>query len=159
LNRALQEVIEHLDASIRKTGAAVKVEPLPQVLGSRRMMVQLFQNLVGNAIKFHGDAPPAVRVAARRGKKNCQITVQDNGIGIPPCDHDRVFGLFERLDTKDPRPGTGIGLAICKKIVDRHGGRIWIESEPGRGATFHVELRPAASGSPQSGALNALHTS
>lgn len=145
LNGVLDEVVEHLDAAIRESGARVEVEPLPQVRGCRRMMVQLFQNLVGNAVKFHGPAAPTVRVAARKGsKKCCQIVVRDNGIGILPRDHERIFGVFERLRTEVPRPGTGIGLAICKKIVHRHGGRMWVESEPGRGAAFHVELTSAA---------------
>jgi light-regulated signal transduction histidine kinase (bacteriophytochrome) len=143
LNGVLGQVIEHLDAAIRQHEATVTVDALPRVRGSHRMMVQLFQNLVGNAVKFHGPVAPEVRVAARQGNKHCRVTVRDNGIGILPRDHDRIFRVFERLHADGDRPGTGIGLAICKKIVDRHGGRIWVESEPGRGAAFHVELSAA----------------
>ena len=112
------------------------------------MIGQLFQNLLANAVKFHGEASPVIRVAAGRQGRTCQITVEDNGIGIPPRDQNRIFDAFERLDADRRQPGTGIGLAICKKIVQRHEGRIWVKSEPGRGTTVHVELAAAATPQP-----------
>ena len=104
-------------------------------------MAQLFQNLLGNALKFRGKAPPKIHVDARREGDCRQFSVRDNGIGIAPQFQDRIFDVFRRLHTRQQYRGTGIGLAICKKIVDRHGGRIWVrESEPGKGATFHFTL-------------------
>ncbi len=103
-------------------------------------MTQLFQNLVGNALKFHGPAPPKIHIDARREANRWVFSVRDNGIGIGPEYKDRIFLIFHRLHTRDEYPGTGIGLAICRKIVDRHGGQIWVESQPGKGTTFHFTL-------------------
>ena len=104
-------------------------------------LVRLFQNLIGNAIKYSlPERPPVVTVTAVSGPMNHVMTVRDNGIGIEPIYHDTIFGVFKRLHTPDKYEGTGIGLAICKKIVDQHSGRIWVESNPGEGTAFHVEL-------------------
>jgi len=118
---------------------------LPTVHGELLMLVQLFENVVGNAIKFHGSEPPRVEVRAARGDGEWQFSVTDNGIGIEPEYADRVFAPFQRLHSREEYPGTGIGLALCKKIVDTHGGRIWLDSRPGEGTTFHWTL-PAGAG-------------
>ena len=103
-------------------------------------MGQVFQNLIGNAIKFRGQEPPWVHISAMRKDAAWQFAIRDNGIGIDPQYADRIFVVFQRLHTKDEYPGTGIGLAICKKIIERHGGRIWVESQLGKGATFYFTL-------------------
>ncbi len=103
-------------------------------------MEQLFQNLIGNAIKFHGDVPPEVHVGARKKRSDWLFSVADNGIGIDRQYEDKIFAVFQRLHKQGRYPGTGVGLAICKKIVERHGGRIWFESEPGNGSTFYFSL-------------------
>jgi chemotaxis family two-component system sensor kinase Cph1 len=104
-------------------------------------LVQLLQNLIGNAIKFHAKEPPRVHVSAQKYQETEYLfSVQDNGIGIDPKYFDRLFKIFQRLHTKEEYPGTGIGLVICKRIVERHGGRIWLESQPGRGTTMFFTL-------------------
>ena len=107
-------------------------------------LTQLFQNLIGNAIKFHGAQPPVVHVAADRQDGHWHFVVRDNGIGIAPEFADRIFVIFQRLHNRTNYPGNGLGLAICKKIVERYGGRIWVQSTPNHGATFHFTL-PAIS--------------
>ncbi len=134
---ALRRVLAALEESIRESGAEVLCEGLPTVSSDPTQMGQLLQNLVANAIKFRGDKPPRVRVSARRQGRQWRFCVRDNGIGIDPRYQDRVFDMFKRLNPRSKYPGTGIGLAICKKIVERHGGRIWIESAPGEGAAFY----------------------
>jgi signal transduction histidine kinase len=105
------------------------------------MLIQLFQNLISNAIKFRGEETPRIHVSAERDGEGWLFAVRDNGIGIEPQDADRVFGMFKRLHGSEI-PGTGIGLALCRKIVERKGGRIWVESEAGRGATFKFTIPP-----------------
>lgn len=132
--------LENLKAACAERGAVVTHDPLPTVHGDAGQLVQLFQNLVGNGIKFCRGRTPRIRVAAKPQNGHWMFSVSDNGIGIEPEYAERVFGIFQRLQTRDEFHGTGIGLAICKKIVERHGGRIWIESTPGEGTTFHFTL-------------------
>jgi len=101
---------------------------------------RVFQNLIGNAIKFRGDEPPRIHVSAEEQENEWRFAVRDNAIGIKPRHHDRIFAVFQRLHGRSAYPGTGIGLAICKRIVERHGGRIWVESELGKGSTFYFTM-------------------
>jgi len=165
-NLALDEALWNLSLTIAEADATVTHDPLPTVLADSTQLMQLFQNLIGNALKFHGDQPPVVHVSARQtfevagaqaagetpmaegasrvGRPaSCVFSVRDNGIGIAPEYHERIFGVFQRLHTRTEYPGTGIGLAVCQKIVARHGGRIWVESQEGQGSTFYFTL-PAA---------------
>ncbi|HEX6908932.1 MAG TPA: ATP-binding protein [Longimicrobium sp.] len=143
LDTALARTLDMLRVPLEEAGAEVTADPLPTVRADPVQMGQLLQNLVGNALKFRGEAPPRVHVGARRDGAEWIISVRDNGIGIAPEYAQRIFVIFQRLHTRADYPGTGIGLAICKKIVERHGGRIWVESAEGRGSTFHFTL-PAA---------------
>lgn len=136
----LEYAIANLAIAIREGGAEVTHDPLPTVTGDDVQLAQLFQNLIGNAIKFRGEAPPRVHVAATRNDKEWTFLVRDNGIGIDPQYFGQLFVIFQRLHSRAEYPGTGIGLAICKKVVERHGGRIWVESEPGKGATFFFSI-------------------
>lgn len=139
----LGRVLEGMQLAVKESGAEITCGELPVLAGSETDLLQLFQNLIGNAIKFHGAEPPRVRVGAERRGGDWLFSVSDNGIGLAPHDQERVFQMFQRLHSGAQYPGTGIGLAICKKIVDQLGGRIWVESEPGRGAAFYFTL-PAA---------------
>jgi PAS domain S-box-containing protein len=133
-------VLHGLQVAIRETGATVDCGPLPVVAADPVQLAQLFQNLVANAIKFHSDAPPEIRIRAQEQEGAWCFSVQDNGIGIAPEYFDRIFVMFQRLHVRREYPGTGIGLAICKKIVERHGGHIWVESVPGLGTTFRFTI-------------------
>jgi PAS domain S-box-containing protein len=135
-NEILEQAVANLEAPIKETGAAVTHDPLPAITGEPGQLKQLFQNLLSNAIKFRGPQPPRIHVAVRREMGQWVFSVKDNGIGMQPEYFERVFVIFQRLHTRTEYPGTGIGLAVCKKIVERHGGRIWVESEPGAGSTF-----------------------
>ncbi|HUL79379.1 MAG TPA: PAS domain S-box protein [Vicinamibacteria bacterium] len=147
-NVALGEARANLFTLIDETGAQVTSDELPVVRADATQLVQLFQNLVGNAIKFRRpDEPPQVHVSARWDGGQWAFAVRDNGIGIAPEFHSRIFAIFQRLHTSAQYPGTGIGLAICKRIVERHGGKIGLESEPGKGSTFSFTL-PDAGGTP-----------
>lgn len=142
------EAIEHLGEAVAENRATVRRDALPMVRGDRTQIAQLFQNLLSNAVKYHlPDSAPEVRVTAQRDGDMWRFTVQDNGIGISPEYHERIFALFQRLHTRAHYPGTGIGLTVCKKIVERHNGRIWLESEPGQGSAFHFTL-PAVEETP-----------
>jgi len=137
---ALERALGALDAAIRECGATVTSDPLPTVAGSLTELTQLFQNLIGNAIKFRGAAPPRIHVSAVAEGAEWRFSVQDNGIGIEPEFQERIFTMFQRLHSRADYPGTGIGLAICRKVVEHHGGRIWVESRLGEGATFVFTL-------------------
>jgi len=133
---ACRSALENLRESVKSSNALVSVEPLPTVLGDATQLTQLFQNLVGNAIKYRNERRPEIRVAAKPNGNEWTFSVQDNGIGIEPQYSERIFQMFQRLHTRGEYSGTGIGLAICKKIVENHGGKIWVESQPGHGTTF-----------------------
>ena len=137
------EALARLELAVGRAGATVTAGPLPRVVAEPTELLQVFQNLVSNALKFRRDEAPRVRVSAARSGSEWVIAVADNGMGIEPGYFDRVFVVFQRLHAPGAYPGTGIGLAICKKVVERHGGRIWVESVPGRGSTFFFSL-PAA---------------
>jgi PAS domain S-box-containing protein len=129
-----------LKAAIGESRAVVTRDPLPKVIGDGTQLGQLFQNLIGNGLKFRGAEPPRIHVSSKRNGKAWIFSVQDHGIGIDSRYAERIFVMFQRLHAKGEYPGTGIGLAICKKIVERHGGEIWVESRPGEGATFYFTL-------------------
>lgn len=135
----LAKVLLNLDVAIAQSGAIVTSGPLPTVIAEEVMLTQLFQNLISNAIKYRGQEAPRIHVVAERDAEGWLFSVRDNGIGIDPQFADRVFGMFKRLHGKEI-PGTGIGLALCKKIIERQGGRIWVESEPAHGATFKFNI-------------------
>lgn len=139
-NHALEQALANLQGAIRETQAVVTYNELPAVMGDISQLVQLFQNLVSNAIKYRHDAPPVVHITACKQEKNWLFSVSDNGIGIATQHQERIFQIFQRLHTQREYSGTGIGLAICQKIVERHGGCIWVESEPDRGSTFHFTI-------------------
>jgi signal transduction histidine kinase len=139
LNAVVQSAIMNLDLAISENHATVHVYSLPTVHGDEIQLTQVFQNLIGNAIKYRAGEPPSVTVSAAEGVNEWTICVEDNGIGIHPQYADRIFGIFKRLHGRE-LPGTGMGLAICKRIVERHNGRIWVESEAGKGSKFCFTL-------------------
>jgi PAS domain S-box-containing protein len=143
VNRIFHKAIENLGTAITDSQAVVTRDDLPMVAGQEAHFLQLFQNLIGNAIKYRGEKTPRIHVSAARQDRDWRFAVSDNGIGIAPEYHQKIFGVFKRLHGKSI-PGTGIGLAICQRVVHRHGGRIWVESEPREGATFCFTL-PVAS--------------
>jgi PAS domain S-box-containing protein len=136
----LEEVLVNLQTAMEETSAAVTHDPLPMVWADASQLAQVFQNLIGNALKFHGPAPPQIHISAQSNDGDWRFAVWDNGIGIDPQYADRIFVIFQRLHAHAEYPGAGMGLAITKKIVERHGGRIWVESEPGKGSTFYFTI-------------------
>ncbi|GAA5510377.1 PAS domain S-box protein [Novipirellula caenicola] len=136
LNDAFQDALEMLSSSIAETGARVTRDELPTIQADKSQMSQLLTNLIGNAVKYHGDKPPEVHVWAETNDEFHTLFVRDNGIGISPQHHERVFEIFRRLHTQTAYPGTGIGLAVCRRIVNRHGGDISVKSQEGKGSTF-----------------------
>lgn len=138
--QVLGMVLRNLDSTIRENGASVIVNDLPVVLADESQLLQLFQNLLANAIKFRSSEPPMVNICCSQEKDYWLFAVSDNGIGIAPDSQERIFQVFQRLHTVDRYAGSGIGLAICKRIVERHNGRIWVTSEEGRGSTFFFTL-------------------
>ena len=144
-HRVLQEALKDLHVALGETGAMVTASTLPVVYADSSLLGELFQNLIGNAVKYRSARSARVRIAAVRSGLFWRFAVWDNGIGIDRRHHDRVFEIFQRLHTREEFEGMGIGLAICKKIVERHGGRIWIDSTAGHGAAFYFTMPAAAS--------------
>jgi len=140
VNDSVRLAIANLETAISESGATVTVDKLPTVVADGTQLVQLFQNLIGNAIKFRDGKPPAVHVGVESKRDHWLFCVRDNGIGISSQYSERIFVIFQRLHARDEYPGTGIGLAICRKIVERHGGQIWVKSRRGRGATFYFTI-------------------
>jgi light-regulated signal transduction histidine kinase (bacteriophytochrome) len=141
LDGVLDDALANLANAIERSGAVVERGPLPEVMGEPTGLTQVFQNLIGNAIKFTArDTRPQVRISASEDETNWIVSVSDNGIGIAPEHFERIFIIFQRLHAQDLYEGTGMGLTICKKVVDRHGGRIVVDSAPGQGTTFTVRL-------------------
>jgi PAS domain S-box-containing protein len=136
----LDRALANLKTVVEESGATVTHDSLPTIQGDESQLVQLFQNLIGNGIKFRSERPPQIHISARRSDHHWEFAVRDNGIGIEPQYWEQIFVIFQRLHTRQKYPGTGIGLAICKRIVERHGGRIWLDSHPGQGTTFHFIL-------------------
>jgi light-regulated signal transduction histidine kinase (bacteriophytochrome) len=135
-NTILGQALANLETAIAETGAVITHDQLPVIKVDTAQLTQLFQNLISNAIKFRSQQPPKIHIAARRDERQWLFSVKDNGIGMQPEYFERIFVIFQRLHTRAEYPGTGIGLAICKKIVERHGGHIFVESELGHGSTF-----------------------
>lgn len=140
LSKVLQETLTSLETAIKDKQAVVTHDPLPTLLTDHAHMMLLFQNLISNALKFHGKDPPRVHISARREGSQWVFTVTDNGIGIDEKYFGKLFVVFQRLNTRDEYPGTGIGLALCRKIVEQQNGKIWLESKVGRGTTFYFSL-------------------
>jgi light-regulated signal transduction histidine kinase (bacteriophytochrome) len=132
--------VASLSSALKESGATVLADELPSVRGERSLLVSLFQNLLGNAVKFRGEQAPMVRLTVARHGQEWQFSCADNGIGVEAEYADRIFVIFQRLHTKEAYPGTGIGLAMCRKIVEYHGGRMWLDLEHKPGAAFHFTL-------------------
>lgn len=141
METVLKAALNNLTNAVKESQAVITHDPLPAVMGDDKQLAQLFQNLLSNAVKFGGAQPPRIHISAKQTDGEWLFSVRDHGIGLDPQYVDRIFVIFQRLHTRAEYPGTGIGLAICKKIVERHGGRIWVESELGKGATFYFTLR------------------
>ena len=139
-NEVIEAALNSLGQAIETSGAVVQRSPLPTVNGDETQLTRLFQNLVGNALKFAGDEDPLIRVWAELRGEDWEFAVQDNGIGIAPEYQRRIFAMFAKLHSRSQYEGTGLGLALCSKIAQRHGGRIWVESEVGQGATFRFTI-------------------
>ena len=136
----VRAALDNVGASVEESGAEVTVDPLPEVFVDPGLLALAFQNLISNAIKFRGTEAPKIRVSAGRQGSDWIFSVADNGIGIAIDHQDRIFRMFERLHSNEEYPGTGVGLAMAKKTVERHGGRIWVESLAGQGATFFFSI-------------------
>lgn len=144
----LAEVQENLQSTITDVGAQITATPLPAIACDRTQLSEVFQNLIANALQYRSPATPVIRISAQPVEQGWQFSVADNGIGIEPRHHARIFQIFQRLHSDDVIPGSGIGLALCKKIVERHGGRIWVESQLGAGSTFHFVIPTLSPESP-----------
>lgn len=140
LESIVQTTLNDLEQLLQEAGGEVTYDSLPTVRANRSQMGQLLQNLLANAVKFRGDDPPRVHVSAQKNDDEWLVSVRDNGIGLDMEHAERIFGIFQRLHGRGSYPGTGIGLALCRKIVERHGGRIWVESERGKGSSFYFTL-------------------
>jgi signal transduction histidine kinase len=140
LERLMAEVAEDLRPRLQEAGATLEVGELPAVEGDARQLRRLLQNLISNAVKFRGDAPPRVEVSGVTSSDGWIVSVRDNGLGVPPDDAARIFGMFARVRRDQERDGTGIGLAVCRRVVEAHGGRIWVEPAQGGGSAFRFTL-------------------
>jgi light-regulated signal transduction histidine kinase (bacteriophytochrome) len=140
LKEVLSTALQNLHLVISENSAEIAFDTMPTIQGDEVQLVSLFQNLVGNAIKYRGEQPPRIHISARQEGTDWLFSVRDNGIGIAPQFSERIFIIFQRLHNRRTYPGTGIGLALCKRIIERHGGRIWVESKLGEGATFYFAL-------------------
>ena len=139
LNIVCETALANLGHAVQSSGAVIMRGPLPTVPGSARQLTQVLQNLIGNAIKFSGEQTPKVQISAQRGEDGWTLVVRDHGMGIEAAYREQIFGLFKRLHTSDEIPGSGVGLTICRRIIEQHGGRIWVEAaEPG--TRFHLLL-------------------
>jgi signal transduction histidine kinase len=156
-NGVMQEVLQTLSAAVQESGAVISYSQLPQIQGDRTQLGQVFQNLIANAIKFRGNETPKISVLAENKDDQWWFEVSDNGIGISPENAGHVFEVFYRLHARSEYPGNGIGLAICKKIIERCGGRIWVESQSGSGSHFKFTLPVHGSGEGK-GAMNEIGT-
>jgi signal transduction histidine kinase len=137
---SLKDAIHNLNAIITQNDAVIIIDPMPKIKADGSQLTQLFQNLIQNAIKFKGDQKPAIHIGYQRQENSCLFSVQDNGIGIEPKYQNKIFEMFNRLHSKDKYEGSGVGLAVCRRIVERHGGKIWVESELGKGSTFYFTM-------------------
>ncbi|HQJ87732.1 MAG TPA: ATP-binding protein [Methanoregulaceae archaeon] len=137
---AVAEALAHLEQKVVSSGAEIALGPLPIVRADRAQLVQVFEQLIDNALKFRAQTPPRILIDAQRIDGGIRFRVRDNGIGIDPRCHERIFQIFSRLHPRDQYPGTGIGLAVVKRIVERHGGQCWVESTEGAGSTFYFSL-------------------
>ena len=135
----LMGVLMNLDTAIKSSAAEITHDPLPEVYSDFGQLTQVFQNLISNSIKYRSEATPRIHVSCAESEDDWTFSVEDNGIGIDARYHEQIFGIFKRLHGRE-FPGTGIGLALVKRIIERHGGRIWVESEPGKGATFRFTI-------------------
>ncbi|MCF6154586.1 MAG: HAMP domain-containing sensor histidine kinase [Candidatus Brocadia sp.] len=135
----LQQALTNLKVVIEESAATITHDPLPAVMADSSQLLLVFQNLITNAVKFRGNEPPCIHISAKHKENEWIFSVHDNGIGIEPEYHGRLFVIFRRLHSRE-YPGVGLGLSICKKVVKRHGGRIWVESEPGKGSTFYFTI-------------------
>lgn len=140
MDEAVNDVLSALRASIEEAGATVTYSSLPIVQADRRKFIQVLQNLIGNAVKFRGENACHIQISVEQSAAEWKISVRDNGIGFEPEDAKRIFEMFRRAGSSDGRPGTGIGLAISKRIIESHHGRMWAESKPGEGSVFHCTL-------------------
>jgi len=149
----VDKALKNLEVAIGESAAVIDVGPMPEIYGDATLLIQLLQNLIGNALKFRGNKPAYVHIRAERSTEppaEWIFSVRDEGIGIEPQYFERIFVIFQRLHTRDEYPGTGIGLAMCKRIVERHGGRIWVESQLGQGSTFTftIPIQDPSAGGP-----------
>jgi light-regulated signal transduction histidine kinase (bacteriophytochrome) len=140
MNEVVETAKKNLATSIDETSAEILTTDLPAVQANSVPLVHLLQNLVSNALKYRSEKRPRLKISAEEEGDYWRFSVQDNGIGIPKEFQSQIFGIFKRLHNRSEYPGTGIGLAICQKVVEQYGGRIWVESEPGHGSTFFFTL-------------------
>ena len=141
LNAVVESVLENLKPSIEETQAEINCSSMPRVMGTRGQLMQLFQNIIGNGIKYCDKDRPVINIGCEPVEDYFRVSISDNGIGIPSEYFDRIFEVFRRLHTSEEYPGTGIGLAICRRIVRRHGGQLGLTSTPGEGSTFYFTLK------------------